>query len=212
MESTASNPGLELGNKRKREKAISATVTALNTMQSMSAEITVSSVARAAGVSRTFIYKNQELRSAVTKAQRVVNAASKEHVTLTVVAQEMERRHAETTLLAAEIKRLRRQIAHQKAEIVDLKRTEARWLGSRLEDLTTLQPDIDQIESRLAEALAERDAATKESVRLAQKNQRLERTLEASRTALKIELNGQSNQPKTPKSNVLQWRPPPSTS
>lgn len=161
------------------ERKRRASLHAIHTIRSQGEPVTVSAVAREAGVSREFIHSHPDLHQAVRAAARQPRAAAR-----TAQAPESGAGlRAERSTLLAQIDKHRATIKTLRTQVEDLEAQRRRWLGSQLADLTVdpdahaiLRRDNDRLSSRNLELQQQLDAAHRASTQL-------ERELAASRRA-----------------------------
>ncbi len=157
----------------------SAVVHAINQALDQGEPVTVSSIARAADVSREFIHSHPDLHKAVRAATR------KGHTTIRAGGPPSlgAGLRAERNTLLAQIEKQRAAIKSLRVQVDDLEGQRRRWLGSQLADLTVdpdahaaLRRDHDQVSSHNIDLQRQLDAVRRASAQL-------ERELAASRRA-----------------------------
>ena len=161
------------------ERKHRAVVHAIHAIQSQGEPVTVSAVARAAGVSREFIHSHPDLHRAVRAAARHARATAR----TPRAAESGAGLRAERSTLLAQIDKHRATIKTLRTQVEDLEDQRRRWLGSQLTDLAVdpdthaaLRRDNDRLTSQNRALQQELDAAHRTSTQL-------ERELAASRRA-----------------------------
>jgi hypothetical protein len=161
------------------ERKRRAVAHAIHHVQDQGEPVSVSAVARAAGVSREFIHSHPDLHQAVRAAARHAGTA----IRAVGPAKSGAGLRAERSTLLAQIDKHRATIKTLRALVADLEDQRRRWLGSQLADLTVdpdahaaLRRDNDRLTSQNRSLQQELDAARRTSAQL-------ERELAASRRA-----------------------------
>ncbi len=115
-----------------------AVLTALDHLTAQGCEVNISTVARAAGVSRQFVYTHQALREAVAKTADAVRNDQPSESTRIDMALGLR---ADRRVLAVKVERQAATIIELKAQIEALERQRQRWLGSQLNIGATVDPE-----------------------------------------------------------------------
>lgn len=115
-----------------------AVLTALDHLTAQGGEVNISTVARAAGVSRQFVYTHQPLREAVAKAADAVRDGQPSESTKPDMALGLR---ADRRVLAVKVERQAATIVELKAQVEALERQRQRWLGSQLNSGATVDPE-----------------------------------------------------------------------
>lgn len=137
--------------------------------------VNVSTIARAAGVSREFVYEHPELVAAVKKAQReqpVIDPSSR---------QPSSRESALLAERATLLKKIERQTAQLKeaaAEVQELHAQREHWLGAQLDQL--MQP------ARLSELVSENEQLTMRVLECTRRCEGLDRAVSTLTDELRI--------------------------
>ncbi|WP_139346819.1 DUF6262 family protein [Sinomonas mesophila] len=103
--------------------------------------ITVSSVARQAGVSREYIHSHPEVHAAVREAAKKA-AELAEHEQRQETSTSVRAGAAQRLTLVAEIKRLRGRLEKQQRSIDELHVQRRRWLGAQVPDPDKVDPAV----------------------------------------------------------------------
>jgi hypothetical protein len=165
---------------QRSEQKRRAVLEAIHRLTQDSSEITISSVARRAEVSREFIHSHPQLRHAVhtaaKTARQTVRTASRPDAGAGL--------RAERSTLLAQVERQRSVIAQQRKRIDELERQRQRWLGDQLAELVVIDPDTHAAVRIENDRLATENAEVKQQLSAARRNvQQLEAELAASRRA-----------------------------
>ena len=131
-------------------------VRALETLTTAGAEITVSAVARAARVHRSFIHRHPQLHAAVTAAQREpAFVATDSAVSVASLRTELANLHAQNTRLARHITLLEARLS----EALGQQAFRASGLGAvdETNDLRRYITELEQRTAELTEQLRDRD-------------------------------------------------------
>ena len=115
-----------------------AVLAALDHLSAQGSEMNISTVARAAGVSRQFVYTHQTLREAVAHAADAVRDGQHRESTGHDVALGLR---ADRRVLAVKVERQAATIVELSAQIEALQRQRQRWLGSQLNSGVTIDPE-----------------------------------------------------------------------
>ena len=152
------------------------------------AAITISSVAREAGVSREFIHSHPELHTAVKKAAHKVREARNRDQVLTAAAS-ARGAAADRLTFVAEIHRLRGLVKEQKKSINELRTQRRRWLGAQLPDADHVDPAVHtELRSANERLMSEKAGLTNTINDLRRTINALKHDLDAAREALAQEL------------------------
>ncbi|RSM80566.1 hypothetical protein DL991_10665 [Amycolatopsis sp. WAC 01375] len=149
---------------RRRQRVIQA----LNTATKNGTELSVSAIARAAGVDRTFLYRHADLLGQVHAAQAspIGAEASTTLVSRTSLQTDLTNAHGQVSRQASRIRQLEKKLSEQLGEQV--------WRESGLGapvDIDQLQRRITELEQRVVDLRGQ----------LAQREQELEAAREANR-------------------------------
>lgn len=163
-------------------------------------DISISSVARHAQVSRAFIHENQELHDRVQQAASEQKKRTHDGTRELVASSETQLRAAERKTFVAQIKELKRRLEAERVEVKHLKIERSKWFGGQIDELTRTPEDICALQDALQVALSERDELREFVGKESDRADRLERSLEAVRAAYKqdYDQSGESH------SNVIQ--------
>ena len=146
------------------------------------AAITISSVAREAGVSREFMH------TAVKKAAHKVREARNRDQVLTAAAS-ARGAAADRLTFVAEIRRLRGLVKEQKKSINELRTQRRRWLGAQLPDADHVDPAVHtELRSANERLMSEKAGLTNTINDLRRTINALKHDLDAAREALAQEL------------------------
>lgn len=115
-----------------------AVLAALDQLTAQGGELNISTVARAAGVSRQFVYTHQALRAAVANAADSVRDGQPSESTGLDVALGLR---ADRRVLSVKVQRQAATIVELQAQIEALQRQRKRWLGSQLDSGVTIEPE-----------------------------------------------------------------------
>lgn len=161
------------------ERKRRAVVHAIHQIQDRGEPVSVSAVARAAGVSREFIHSHPDLHQAVRAAARHARMA----IRTAGPAESGAGLRAERSTLLAQIDKHRAAIKSLRALVDDLEDQRRRWLGSQLADLT-VDPDAHAALRRDNDRLASQNRALQQELDAARRTSaQLDRELAASRRA-----------------------------
>lgn len=115
-----------------------AVLTALDHLAAQGGEMNISTVARAAGVSRQFVYTHDSLREAVARAADAVRDGQSGGTATADVALGLR---ADRRVLTSKVERQAATIVELRAQIETLERQRQRWLGSQLNIGATVDPE-----------------------------------------------------------------------
>ncbi|MFF2318261.1 DUF6262 family protein [Arthrobacter sp. NPDC058097] len=161
---------------------------ALLALAGRGAAITISSVAREAGVSREFIHSHPELHIAVKKAARKVREAWNRDQGLAAAAS-ARGATADRLTFVAEIQRLRERVKEQQKCIDELRPQRRRWLGAQFPDAASVDPAVNaELRSANERLVSEKAGLTNTINDLRRTIKALENDLAATREALAQEL------------------------
>lgn len=158
-----------------------AVLTAVDQLAAEGGDMNVSAVAKAAGVSRQFIYTHRSLQEAITNAEK----ATREAQPVPSAGRDMTLGlRADRRVLSAKIERQAATITELNDRLAALETQRQRWLGSQLGDGTAIDPEI-HAELRITNErlVADNLALTKQVAELRRINTILEADLAASRQA-----------------------------
>jgi hypothetical protein len=158
-----------------------AVFTAIRVRAEAAQPLTVSALARDAGVSREFIYSHDHLLSALREAQKAPKPPA---AAFMESAGNGRGALADRSTLLAHIQRLKARLAGQQEELADLKKQRQRWLGQQVADANAIDPE-EHAELRIANErlMADNTALTRRVDELRRLNAILEEDLAASRQA-----------------------------
>lgn len=156
-------------------------LTALDKLRAQGTEVNLSTVARAAGVSRQFLYTHEALRQAISVA---ATADCAEQPQPGVRADMTYALRADRRVLAAKVERQTTAIATLKEQITALENQRKRWLGSQLNTGPAVDPEM-HAELRITNErlMAENSSLVAQIAELGRLNTLLEAELAASRQA-----------------------------
>lgn len=115
-----------------------AALAALDQLTANGSEVNISTVARAAGVSRQFVYTHKALREAIANAVDAARDGQLIEGTEPGVALGLR---ADRRVLAVKVERQADTIIELKAQLETLERQRQRWLGSQLHSGVTIDPE-----------------------------------------------------------------------
>lgn len=161
---------------------------ALLVLAGRGAAITISSVAREAGVSREFIHSHPELHTAVKETAHKVREVCKRDQVLAAAAC-ARGAAADRLTLVAEIQRLRARAKEQQETIDELRTQRRRWLGAQFPDSGHVDPAVHaELRSANDRLITEKAGLTNTINHLRRTIKALEHDLAAAREALAQEL------------------------
>lgn len=155
----------EYSAKRSHAKAAQV-VAAIEYHTEAGARISVSSVAKSAGVSREFIYEHKELLAAIRRARAAQPAPT---VGAGPASSREESLLSERTMLMAKIQAQAAQLRQAQDAIADFEKQREHWLGTQLDQL--MQP------AKAAELIGENERLSRRVVELTRHNDQLQRSL-----------------------------------
>ena len=158
-----------------------AVLTALDHLAAQGGEMNISTVARAAGVSRQFVYTHDSLREAVARAADAVRDGQSGGTATADVALGLR---ADRRVLTLKVERQAATIGELRAQIGTLERQRQRWLGSQLNSGAEIDPEA-HAELRIANErlLADNSSLRSQVTELRRVVKVLEADLAASRQA-----------------------------
>ena len=161
---------------------------ALLALDGRGAAITISSVAREAGVSREFIHSHPELHTAVKEAAHKAREACKRDQVLAAAAS-ARGVAADRLTLVAEVQRLRERAKEQQKTIDELRTQRRRWLGAQFPDSGRVDPAVHaELRSANDRLITEKAGLTNTINDLRRTIKAFEHDLAAAREALAQEL------------------------
>lgn len=161
---------------------------ALLALNARGTAITVSSVAREAGVSREFIHGHPHLRAAVQEAAKKARDLWNRDQALATTASARAAK-ADRLTLVSEIQRLRGRLKEQQRCMDELRAQRRRWLGAQLPDLGHVDPAVHaELRSANERLMSEKAGLTNIISDLKRTINALEYDLAAAREALTQEL------------------------
>lgn len=162
--------------------------TAIHSMLGAGEVISVSAVARHAGVSRAFIHAHSSLHKAVQSAHREELAGSSERARQSVSLAESASRTAERLTLLAEIARNSETVERLRAEIDRLKHERAKWFGHAIDEKEYPEQEVNDLRDMLSQVCEERDRFKHVAEQRAREISKVERKWTAVRLAYRTHL------------------------
>lgn len=171
---------------------------ALLALSARGTAITISSVAREAGVSREFIHSHSHLHAAVQEAARKARDLWNRDQALATTAS-ARAASADRLTLVSEIQRLRGRLKEQQRCIDELRAQRRRWLGAQFPDLGHVDPAVHaELRSANERLMSEKAGLTNTITDLRRTISALDYDLAAAREALTQELAERDRKRLTP--------------
>ncbi|MFJ5976768.1 DUF6262 family protein [Pseudarthrobacter oxydans] len=171
---------------------------ALLALSARGTAITISSVAREAGVSREFIHSHPHLHAAVQEAARKARDLWNRDQALATTAS-ARAASADRLTLVSEIQRLRGRLKEQQRCIDELRAQRRRWLGAQFPDLGHVDPAVHaELRSANERLMSEKAGLTNTITDLRRTISALDYDLAAAREALTQELAERDRKRLTP--------------
>jgi septal ring factor EnvC (AmiA/AmiB activator) len=113
MNRADNSPSLAQANARRHQAALAAAHHAIEQLRREGKPVNYAAVAHAAGVSRTWLYRQEQIRNLISQLRDREPPAASRHATADSLRQRLDTARAEITRLRAENRSLRDQLARQ---------------------------------------------------------------------------------------------------